>query len=177
MVQRIFDVKKWTRLEEGQVLGFKSERPRVLRLDVNSPGDSELFYIDAAGEVVFLALVRGRDTVEFVTDGPFSLSVSGNDCMVYTQDGDETVHTALDSPSFTRIVERRARNPEFEAMQWAMMENINRRLDKQKEDLERVYRRREAARDAQLAAAADAGRSVDEPAPSGDEGPSDPQAT
>lgn len=173
MVQRIFNVTKWKRLEEGQVITFDNPRPRVVRLDVNSPGDSELYYIDGAGEVSFLALVRGRDIVEFTTDGAFQLSVSGNDCSIYTADGAITAHKAVDAVSFTRIVERRARNPEFERMQWEMMQNINRRLEQQKNELEYTYRRREMARNAELAAAPVAGDSDDEPAQADNAGSSD----
>lgn len=177
MVIRIHDVKKWARLEEGQVIGFTSDKPRQVRIEVNSPGDSELYYVDSAGEVTFLALVRGRQTVEFTTDGAFSLSVQGNDCMVYTPDGDDIAHYALDSESFTRIVERRARNPEFERMQWEMMANINRRLDRQKHELEQSYRRREAARERVPAAEALPGGADDESAQAGDDESSDTPAS
>lgn len=175
-MQRIFDIKKWVRLEEGQVLSFDITKPRQVRVEVNSPGDSELYYIDANGEVVFLALVRGRDVVEFISDGAFKLSVQGNDCMIYTPDGAKIAHIATDAETFTRIVERRARNPEFERMQYEMMLNINRRLELQKHELERSYRRREVARDKELAAAALSRGADDESAPDGDDGSSDSSA-
>lgn len=151
MTQRLFDVNKWTLLEEGKVLRYPSAKPREVKLEVNAPGDSELSYVSDSGEVKFLALVRGRDRVEFHTDGRFGLTVQGNDCYIYTVDGIDISTTILDPVIFTRIVERRARNPEFVAMELRMMQNIQRRLDSQKHELVGYYERRERYREQELA--------------------------
>lgn len=151
-MQRIFNVDKWTFIEIGQVLEFPLERPRLVRLEVNAPDVALLYVLDAAGSAKFLARVSGRDTVEFVSPGAFSLSVTDGACAVYTVDG--TVgHRTVEAPqSFTTIVERRKRNPELDAMMRMMNHNIERRLAQQAGELQAQFERR--AKDAEARKAA-----------------------
>lgn len=145
-MQRIYNVENWVVIEPGQVLEYPSERPRLVRLEVNSSGESQLYMLNAANEAFFLALVKGRDTIEFVSSGKFSLSVAGTECSVYTVDGSNIAHTVEAPVSFTRIVERRRRNPELEYIAAQMQANMARMLAQQSEEREKVYERREAAR-------------------------------
>lgn len=151
MVQRIFNVTKWMQLEEGKVCSFSNPRKRIVRVDVNSPGDSELYYVGADHETRFLALVRGRDMIEFTSDGAFSIAVNGNDCWIHTPDGEDISHEVLDPIIFTRIAERRARNPELMAIEARMMQNIFRRMEAMKLEAEsyaeRAQRRYEHQRE------------------------------
>lgn len=142
-MQRIFNVDKWTSIEVGQVLEFPVERPRLVRLEVNAPDVALLYLLDASGTAMFLARVCGRDTVEFISPGAFSLSVTDGACSVYTVDG--TVgHRTVEAPqSFTTIVERRKRNPELDAMMRMMNQNIERRLAQQADELAEQYGRRQ----------------------------------
>lgn len=172
-MQRIFNVENWIVIEPGQVLEYPAEKPRLVRLEVNAAAESQLFMLNAANEAFFLALVKGRDTIEFVSSGKFSLSVAENACSVYTVDGSNIAHTVEAPQSFTRVVERRRRNPELEIIAAQMAANMNRILEQQSSEREAVYERRERAREARLAAieaASAKSGSEKEPEPSGSNG-------
>lgn len=159
-MQRLFNIDKWHRVEADTAIHFGNPTPRRVRIDVNAPGTVQLFYADGNGETTFLATVTGRDIIEFGCAGEFSILTSGSDCYIYTVDGEDFSFAIPDAQVLTKIIERRARNPELEMMQFMMNQNIQRRMDQQREELEQLWARREAA-----AAAAAA-----EPAPSGGTG-------
>lgn len=167
-MQRLFNVTKWRRLCEGQAVPFPSERPRVVRLEVNAPRAVGLYILDVpSGEMVFLARCEGRDTVEFHVGGAFSLVADG-EVYLYTPQG-ETIHHVNEDPEiYTRITERRQRNPELDAIARAMNLNIERRLAAQRDEFnERI---RVLQRDRALASR----RAADEAAkPSGEGKPAD----
>lgn len=167
-MQKLTDIQKWQRVEAGKALAFENPEPRRVRLDVNAPGWARLSYADGNGLITFLALVRGRDVIEFKAYGEFSLVVEDNDCWVYTIDGEEIFHSAPDSESFTKLVERRPRNHEVELMNYLMRENMNRIVQEQTLELEKLWDKRERAaeaRAAKLAAASDDGGPADQSAP------------
>lgn len=179
-MQRIFNVENWLVIEPGQILEFPHDRPRLVRLEVNSANESHLYVLNEASEAFFLALVKGRDTIEFVSSGKFSLSVAENECSVYTVDGSNISHTVEAPVSFTRIVERKRRNPELELIAAQMAQNMNRIMEQQAAEREAVYRHREAVREEnyrareaaarEAAAKAPKGGSKEEPEPAGSNG-------
>lgn len=142
MVQRLHNISKWATLEDGQVIKFNSPKKREVRLEVNSSG-CELYYVAEDGTVKFLAFIRGRDVIEFITDGQFGISCDGGECSFYTADGEDVSFEVIDAVIFTSIVERRRRNPELELMELRMMQNINSRLERQRHELVDYYARRE----------------------------------
>lgn len=153
-MQRIFNVTAWTVIEPGQVLEYPLERARLVRLEVNASEDANLFLLDAGGEAYHLARVRGRDTIEFVSPGPFSLSAADGAISVYTVDG-TSGHRTVEAPqSFTTIVERRRRSPEIDAMMRVMNSNMERRLAQQADELAKQFERREREREARAIRAA-----------------------
>lgn len=170
---RIRDLTKWLRLNGGSKLDFAAGKPRLIRLEVNAPTETRLDLIDEHGEVFFLALVKGRDTVEFETAGAFSLASDADEVYVYTAEA-EIVHSIVEAPeSFTRIMQgRRTRNPEMEALIHQMNRNFERQLEKQA----RVYGdiiERSAHPRAQVAPPSSTPASVDgKPTPDGNAGPS-----
>jgi hypothetical protein len=131
---------------EGQVLTFENPEPRRVRLEVNSSAETALFYCPADGEVQFLALVHGRDTLEFYVDGAFAVTVESdsNPVNIYTSDGDDISIEIPDAVILTKIAERRRRNPEMEQMALLMQRNMDRRIAQQHAEFERLL----AARDA-----------------------------
>lgn len=151
-MQRIFNVEQWVVIEPGQVLEFPAERPRLVRMEVNAAVESQLYLLNEKQEAFFLALVKGRDTIEFLSTGAFSISVAEGACSVYTVDGSSNYHTVEAPKSFTRIVERRRRNPELEIIAAQMAANMKRMLEQQSNEREAVYERRERAREAKIAA-------------------------
>lgn len=148
-MQRLFNLSKWAVLEEGKAISFKGSKPRLVRLEVNSPGEVFLYVsqesdptVDTDPEVIFLARVEGRDTLEWhAAGGGFSLMVEGGSCNVYTVDGDDPSYRNLTPTIFTKIVERRPRNPEFERMAAMMQLNVERRLLQQKQELHALFTR------------------------------------
>lgn len=143
-MQRIFNIDKWTRLSEGQGLEFSNPRPRNVRVEVNAPSKAAIYCIDGDGEAHFLALVEGRDTIEFGSTGAFTLSVEGPDVMIYTADGADISSVVVAPVVFTKIIERRRRNPELEHIAAVMARNMERRLEQQADEIRRQFERREA---------------------------------
>lgn len=151
-MQRLFNIDKWSKLAQGHVLEFPGEAPRRIRLEVNAPLKVPLYYVDGDGVPTFLALVEGRDTLEFHTTGTCGISADG-DCYVFTADGDD-VSSVVEAPViFTKIMERRPRNYEMERMQYEMRANQRRLMEAQSEQLERLIAGRVATLEAELAAA------------------------
>lgn len=167
-MQKLFNVDKWTRLIEGDAIQFANPKARNVRLEVNAPVETALYYIDTeTGETYFLALVKGRDTLEFGTIGPYSITLQTGECSIYTADGTDISQTVVAPVIFTKIMERRRRNPELEYIAATMQRNMERRLEQQAVELENLFARR-AADAAALAAAPRVPDGVgSEPAPSG----------
>lgn len=166
-MQRIFNVDRWVVIEPGQVLEYPSERARLVRVEVNSTDVANLFLLKPDGEAFHLARVCGRDTIEFVSPGRFSLSAADGAISVYTVDG-TTGHVTVEGPqSFTTIVERRRRSPEMDAMMRMMQTNVERRLAQQADELTAQFERRERDREARLAAASRSRDVASQPASTG----------
>lgn len=181
-MQRMFNIDKWAHLTQGTRMELPSVKARKVRLEVNTPAETQLYLVphgedgEPDGELVFLALVRGRDTIEFHTTGKVSVLSDGADCFVYTADGDDISSTIEAPVIFTKIMERRPRNLELERIAHEMQANMLRNQAAQAAELEALYERRFQAREAQLAADAAARSAALEPAPNGDGEPSDPPA-
>lgn len=175
-MQRMFNLDKWDRLAEGQSLKFINDRPRTVRLEVNAPVKSALYVVDHTGEVHFLALVEGRDTIEFSSGGAFELTVEGADVLVYTADGADISNKIVAPKIFTKIVERRRRNPELEYMAAVMQRNMERNLEKQWAEREQTLLRSIEARAPVAAPAGVPDGAPAAPAQADGAAPSDPQA-
>lgn len=158
-MQRVHDVKKWKHVPAGGVMNFENTAPRRIRLDVNTPGMAVLWYADGDGETTLLAVVTGRDVIEFVTHGgTFSIDVAGADIWVYTIDGEDLSFRHPDAVKFTEVIQRRARDPQAELMAYYMRHNMQVMLDQQRAEFDRM--RAELARD-QSASAAQSGTAGD----------------
>lgn len=155
-MQRMFNLRKWTEVREGSALSFHSERARIVKFELNSPGEVLLhirypnaimrsddaghsFELVPAGATFFLGLVKGREALETFVEGQFDLLVEGGTVYVFTADGDDVHAVVVEPVIFTRIAERRARNPELEAIERRMYLNQERRLAAQMEDMDRRY--------------------------------------
>lgn len=168
-MQRIHNVSGWTQLKPGEAFKYTRTRPRRVRIETNSPGEARLYLVDDYGQIVFLARVLGRDTIEFDVVGAFSLmaDAEGSEVFIQTMDGD-TIHSVIEAPvSFARIMERRPRNLELERITAEMAYNMNRRLDQMARESERLFEARLQALAAQSPAAPVSGGAGSEPAPAG----------
>lgn len=144
-MQRMFNLSKWAELGEGQSIWFPSTRPRVVRMDVNAPGDARLYVVQEGGEPAFLARVVGRDVLEFFVEGAFGLVTEGSTVNVYTIDGDNWAYEDPDPIVFTRVTERRPRNLELEYITMMMSQNVEKRLASQAREMERRFEQRLAS--------------------------------
>lgn len=164
-MQRIFNLRDWKTLREGQVMEFPGDRPRKVRLEVNAPGHSAL-YVVYGGEPVFLANVFGRDTIEFDSEGEFGLAVEGDGagCFIFTADGDR-IHTLVDEPViFTKIAERRRRDPVIEMMRYEMRRNMEMMQQQQRAEIDALIAKTAAAQQPVQQPAAPAAAAEPEPA-------------
>lgn len=180
MVQRQFNLEKWALLDEGQSYLLPSddeEKSRLVNLEVNAPSRVSLHVLTDdsrnGGEIqtVFLASVDGRDKVEFYVTGTVRLVVDGGPVWIYTIDGEDISIEVEPSEIFTRILERRRRSPEVEAIIREMNYNMERRFAQQANDIGRLVSRREAAKRLQQRAEGDSGGRGAEPVSSSDADP------
>lgn len=149
-MKRMFNLDKWRVLREGQAMRFDSSKPRMVRLEVNSTGET-LIYVSTRLEGIsqedlrFLCKVTGRETLEFHVGGPFGLFATGDECSVYTVDGERWSYVNTSGESFTRIAPKRVRSPEIEYMQRVMHLNMEKRLARQAEEFRALLEARERA--------------------------------
>lgn len=141
MGQRLGNLDKWEPLAGDGKSGVSFPGgPRPVTLEVNAPERTALYVeyevpkLDADGNVrgfdlkeQFLALVEGRDKVEFTVGGDFTL-FADKDCLYYTGDDQETHNVVIAPVIFTRIANRKERNPNMEMMEFKMRLNIERRM-------------------------------------------------
>lgn len=133
-MQNIDNIDKWHPLEKGECLEFEKKGKRRVRLQVNSPAPV-CFFLSRPGEKpVFLAKTDGLDTIVFSVEGEFSVAPDAF-CQIYTAER-EKIHATGIGEKFTKIMERKPRNREFELMQFNMMKNVNRRLEQQRAEYE-----------------------------------------
>lgn len=144
---RVQSIKSWRRLEDGATHNFdENAEPRRVRLELNAAGTANLYLLDGDGSAFFLGLITGRETIEFaMPGGTGGLMVEGADVWFLTVDGDDTSFISADPTSFTKLVERKARNPEVEMMNALMQQNMKTMLETQANEFARLLDRRDAA--------------------------------
>lgn len=97
--------------------------------EVEIMGDPKSADAPVAGKgraVTFLGLARGRDRFEFTVDGAFELMAVGGECYVFSADS-QRIEARNETPEiFTRLANRRQRNPHMEMMQFQVRRNMER---------------------------------------------------
>lgn len=148
MVVKLWNISDWEKVDSEQLLLLdgKNDQSRKIRLEVNASWPTRVSLMIPGQGVFHLAVVQNVETIEFWYRGQarlsFSSALPGTDeveAWVYTSDGQRTSFALPDAETFTKIAQRRARNPELEWMQYQMMQNIERRLEQQAEELHRRY--------------------------------------
>lgn len=166
MTQRIHNLSKWALVEEGQSIAFLNMRRRTVILEVNAPAPVCLYVVQDAEDVrsnperiadeeagrkrgelppavkgdepVFLAFILGgRERVEFAVDGAFELLTEGGNCYIYTADSQDIAMRVVAPLIYTKIANRRARNPHLELMQYQMRLNQERFQAELRDEMER----------------------------------------
>lgn len=151
MVIKLWNVSDWVRVNKDEFFVLpapagRENMSRKIRLEINPSWATRVTLVRPGHEFFHLAVVDRMETIEFWAAGEikfsFSSALAGTDdveAWVYTNDGQKTSTEIPDAETFTKIAERRARNPELEWMQYQMMQNIERRLEQQSLELERLY--------------------------------------
>ena len=160
-------LSRWQVLPEDGCIWFPDvEGERRIRLHLNCEGETPL-YLDDGGGIGFLTTVpAGLQSVEFSVAGKVAvLPAKGAGQVHYQTAEDEPTHVALADPIiFTRIAERRARNPELEQIAAVMSRNLERRMALQADEFEaRFERRRKAEENERATREANAAREADVP--------------
>lgn len=130
MVVRIHNTSKWSLVKAGGVLELLGQGQRNVRLEVNCPAPTRLDLVYAGDKTVFLAVAEGHEVIEFVAeDDCYIMPTTDDDFWFFTNDGDQIAVENPHEVPFTKIADRRARNPELERMMFKMEQNVMRRLE------------------------------------------------
>lgn len=138
---KLNSVERWN-AAAGQQLVFEGEGARRIRLHVNSPDIARVWLVHGEGDVQFLARVEGYQVVEFYADSNVTLNIDGDDVWWRCAETEPTFVEVVDPVIFTKIANRRHRNPELEAIMYRMQENMDRRLAMQSAEFEAALERR-----------------------------------
>lgn len=145
------NLRDWKSLSEGEVLELKKNRRRAVKLHVSAPDQTRLFYQAPGDKPSFLATFIGLDVVCFVADGEIDIIADGP--IQFRTADNERALAKPDGEKFVRMMERAPRNPEMEAIQRAVYQNVERRLAAQAAEFNRTLEMRarvDAARIANL---------------------------
>ena len=112
---------------------FTNEEPREVRLEVLAEEEERLDVI-YRGKSYFIGHFRGYDVVVFNVDGAFELKASGP-VRVWTPELDTLSVVIPEAVSFTRMMQRRQRNPELELMMNKVQATMERRLAQVERDV------------------------------------------
>lgn len=139
MVVRLHNLSKWRVLKAGDAIAFAGEQDRKVRIEVNCEFPTRFDVVHGDGDrtsVTFLAVVVGMETLEFTAPGETYLTAtSDGEVWYFTNEGDQTA-TDRKAQSFTKVMNRRSRNPDLERMMFKMEQNTMRRLAMMAEEVE-----------------------------------------
>lgn len=131
MVIRLHSLSRWKLLEAGKYIEINGERDRKVRVEFNTeaPTRLDLVWTEAEEtEITFLAVILGMEVVEFhAPAGTAIVATSEGEVWYFTDEG-EVVATDKEAVSYTKIMNRRARNPQLEMMMFKMEQNMNARM-------------------------------------------------
>lgn len=139
-MQQLGDINRWVSIGEGEVLEFNDRRARPVRLAVNTSRKAELMIQIGSDEPRFLALVEGRDLLQFVVPGAYAIMhrTPEAEVLILTADGDAQHRVNMAEEVYTSLHERRARDPALERMQFEMQRNFDRRMAQVTAQVERM---------------------------------------
>ncbi|MGF7009263.1 hypothetical protein [Aminobacter sp. BE322] len=141
---KLNSVDRW-RPALSNVLTFEGTGARRIRLHVNSPGVTLAWLVDDTGAeegFQFLARAEGYAVIEFHAEGDVRISLDGSDVWWMCSEAEPTHVTVIDPVIFTKIANRRHRNPELEEVMYRMQLNMERRLAQQAGEIEAAFVRR-----------------------------------
>ncbi|WP_234887325.1 hypothetical protein [Agrobacterium pusense] len=146
MVLKLNSLSRWSELPSDQAIVFAGSDigERTVRLNLNLEAVTS-FFIGIGDEERFLVTVQpGVDTVEFSALGTFRVyAEEGSGAVLYqSADLEPTFSEIVDPVIFTKIANRRHRNPELEEIMFRMNQNLEARLAQQAHEFEAALERR-----------------------------------
>lgn len=146
MTIKLNSLARWSLLPVDQAIAFEGSdvAERRVRIDFNLEAVTAFFIGDDTGESFLCTIGPGLETVEFNVSGSFKVYAEKGSATVHYQSADlePTFAEIIDPKIFTKIANRRHRNPEYEEMMYKMQLNIERRLASQAAELEGAFARR-----------------------------------
>lgn len=147
MVVKLNSLSRWLSLDNTKAILFSgtSDNERLVRIQFNLEAVTT-FYVgkDQMDADLLCTIGPGQETVEFYAQGDFYIFAEKDAGMVKYQSADlePTFSEVVDPVIFTKIANRRHRNPEMEEMMYRMQLNVERRLAQQAGELEAAFERR-----------------------------------
>jgi len=147
MTIKLNSLSRWHELAEKNALMFEqgaANGERRIRLNLNLPRRMSFFIEDDAGSRFLASAGPGFETIEFSHFGKFAVfSEDDSGPIQYQTSETEPTHVeVVDAAIFTKIANRRHRNPEMEEMMYRMQLNMERRLAQQAGEIEAALERR-----------------------------------
>lgn len=144
MTIKLNSLGRWKELEASAVIQFeRTAGERRIRLHLNLEAETVFFLEDENGPRFLTTVPAGVETLEFNAAGGvavFPAEGSGR-VMFQTAEGEPTFSDVVDPVVFTKIAQRRHRNPELERMMFVMNQNLERRLAMQAAEFEAALAR------------------------------------
>lgn len=133
----MYDLKELSRYVEitDKGIRFPEDSPRSIRLEVLAEKETSLYVKDGKDDPAYIGTFRGFDVVKFNAFGPVHLQADGPGVRVYTTEFQSDIIEIPDAVSFTRVMERKVRNPELEKIERTMRINMERRLQQVERDV------------------------------------------
>jgi len=128
-------IEQWEVVGEGFFL--PEEKPRRVKIDVNVEGTAKFYGHGKDGVIFYLGQVTGRNTLELAVDGSLKVTAEGSDAWFKCQE----VHQrpkATANETFTKVANRKERNPELERMMHIMTLNVDKRMAQMQSDHEKA---------------------------------------
>ncbi|THF60017.1 hypothetical protein [Ollibium composti] len=157
MTIKMDSVVRWTLLNSGEVINFDKpggDGERRVRLNLLLENKTRLYLENGDGPRLLAVAGPGRETIEYSIAGVHAVYPEPDVGEVYYQSAETEPAYAevVDPVIFTKIAQRRHRNPELEEMMFLMNQNMERRLAQQSAEIEAAYQRRRAEEEAARAA-------------------------
>lgn len=135
---KLYNFDDWKFLNANKPARLEIGEPRMVKIEIVSAKPASIVFETGGGSLMSV-WCPGREVYEFWASDYISVSAPV-DIQVYTPEMEDT-DLPGDDVSFTRIIERQARNPEVEAVYHVMYENTRRMMEQQAADRAEAERR------------------------------------
>jgi hypothetical protein len=147
MTIKLNSLARWQMLAPGGAieLAHTSDSGRRVRLHVNCAAPTTFYVEDADGPRLLAAVPAGLETIEFSAAGNFAVFAGEGSGEVHyqTAEGEPTFARVVDPVIFTKLAQRRHRNPEIEEVMMRMQANMERRFALQANEIALALARRD----------------------------------